>query len=192
MKKTLLTLIAALVVAATLLAGCGTGGSSSVNTVTDAKKAYSSSARAAKTVVTEIEYKDGSYVIKSVKRTQAFENGNEATVITQTTAIDPTTFERTTVTDTKTETIDRADLVVFNLKEKLFNGFDCSNGVLSGKVSDDNVGDFIGEISCFGGVSFSVNFDGVRVSTAQYSFKFIVDEKTGKMCEAVVKITYGY
>lgn len=192
MKKTLLTLIAALLLAATLFAGCGSGGVSSVKTVADAKKVYSSSARAAKTVVTDIEYKDGDFVIKSVKRTQEFEKGNEATVTTQTTAIDLSTFERATVTDVKTATIDRADLVVFNLKEKLLTSFDCSDGVLSGKVSDDNISDFIGDIGCFGGVSFSVSFNGSRVETAEYSFNFIVDEKTGKMCKAEVKITYEY
>lgn len=190
MKKRLLTLSVLLIALLTLF-GCGTT-SSQITKMSEAKKAYTSSMKKVKTVTTDIEYKDGSFVIKKVSRTQTFIDGDEARVATATTAIDPTTFEQTTTSESEIKTISRESLVAFNLKEKLFINSEISDGVISGTVPDDCAEEFIGNIGSFGGIKFKASFADSLIRTAEYSFKFIADEKTGKMCEAFVTITYEY
>lgn len=181
-----------LLIALLTLLGCGTNSSSQITKTSEAKKAYASSMKKVQTVTTDIEYKDGSFVIKKVSRTQTFIDGDEARVVTATTAIDSTTFEQTTTNESEIKTISRESLVAFNLKEKLFISSEISGGVISGTVPDDCAEEFIGNIGSFGGINFKAAFADSLIQTAEYSFKFIADEKTGKMCEAFVTITYEY
>lgn len=170
-------------------ASCGGGDLSNAAGV---KKAYSSSMQSVKTIVTTVEYKDGLFVIKTIKKTQEFLSDAEASVTTETTAIDPSTFEESTRTESTIENINRDDLIVFNFKNKLLDNFSSKGGVVSARVSDENVSEFIGELPAFGGISFQAEFDGTKIKSANYSFKFITDEKTGKVCEAFVSTTYAY
>ena len=178
--------------AAIITAFSASCGGSDLSKASGVKKAYESSMQSVRTVVTTAEYKDGAFVIKTVKKTQAFISDTEASVITETTAIDPSTFEQSVKTETNVVNLDRKDLIVFNFKSKILDNFSSDGGTVSVFVSDENVAEFIGELPSFGGITFSAEFDGGKIKSANYSFKFITDEIAGKVCEAFVTTVYSY
>ena len=191
MKKRLFTITVCVLVALISMFSASCGGAD-LTKVSGVKKAYDASMKTVRTVVTSVEYKDKSFVIKSVKRTQAFISDTEATVTTETTAIDPSTFEESTKTDSAIVALNRKDLVVFNFKKNVMDNFSSQSGVITANIADENVSAFIGDIPVFGGLTFEAEFDGEQIKSASYSFKFITDEKTGKICEAFVTTTYVY
>ena len=191
MKKRLFT-AAICIFAAIITAFSASCGGIDLSKASGVKKAYELSMQSVRTVVTTVEYKDGAFVIKSVKKTQAFISDTEASVITETTAIDPSTFEQSVKTETDIVNLDRGDLIVFNFKSKILDNFSSASGIINAFISDENVAEFIGELPSFGGIAFCAEFDGDKIKSANYSFKFITDESTGKICEAFVTTAYAY
>ena len=146
---------------------------SNVGSVDGMKKAYDSSLGKVKTVTTTVVYKDGGETVYSSETVYAFSSDTSAEVTEKVTAIDTATFENKETVTAETRTVKKTDMVAVNLESKLINsGYKIANGELTGEVSGaENVKEFIGnELPVFGAVTFSVKFDGGKISLVKYSF----------------------